>query len=133
MSASWQVEGIDLDTVDVKCVVIPTSLGSTQNIRKQVVPRVHDLPAQANLGQDLIKWGLTFKFVGPAPERYAALHDLKQLLLGNDPFTLTAPDAPNQVYFNDGLKAIDLSLDTHATDYGFGLEDVTLQVTATEA
>lgn len=130
-NGSWRLDGIDLDTDTVKVIVEPGPTAG-KSVRKQTANRLHGLPIQHGLGEDLTKWSIKFRFIGPAPARYTALKALKDAFLSVDPITLQAPDAPNELYFNDASKTLTLSFDSASTEYSYGVGEVGVAINATE-
>lgn len=132
MSLSWQANGLDLDTSNVAVVVQIGTQARRDSRRDQVVPLRGSTSRNHTLGRNLAAYDFTFRFIGPAQARAQRLAYLRNLFLSGD-VILTAPDAPNEVYFNGTSKTTTVSLASHGTAFGDALGFTTWKVQAVAA
>lgn len=123
---TWKINGTDLDTASVK-VTMPGGLQFTEAMRRQDQALVHATSRSHLLGRDLPAWKFRLLFTGIAPNRYDRLLVVRNLIRENATFLLEAP-ASSEIYFENGLKDIDLSLVRLRVDYLTGLGAVALDV-----
>ena len=132
MGTSWQINEADLDAEDIYITVEPMTLKADQAQRIQQDKRLHALTRRHVIGRDLPIYGFRFKVHGPGLERTQRVNFMRALLRTGDTWRLTAPDEPNQVYFNDGVKEIDLVTVSTSLVYGTGTAVIALDVVALE-
>lgn len=131
-TTSWTINGEDLDTSIVYVTVEPMTLKADQAVRIQQDRRLHDLARRHVLGRDLPIYGFRFKVHGPAFERTQRVNYIRALLRTSNTWRLSAPSEPNQVYFNDGSKEIDLTTVSTSLVYGTGTAVIALDIVALE-
>jgi len=131
MTDSWRVSGSDLDTATVKVIVEPLTMKADQAVRVQQVARLHALARKHVVGRDLPVYAFRFRFIGPATARATRLHTVRASLRVAT-WTLQAPDAPNELYFNAASKTISLTTLGIGIVYGEGVGAVALDVVALE-
>src|SRR5688572_25671584 len=124
----WQINGTDLATLTVK-VTMPQGLQVTETMRRQESALLHDTAKTHLIGRDLPAWRFKLLFVGPAPDRYDQLLVVRNLIRLNPTFNLEAP-GDSDLYFENGLKDVDLTLDRLRIDYRAGVGAVGLDVDA---
>lgn len=129
---TWKVLGSSIDTLTVKCLVTAESVSADEAARIQQVGVLHGTQRRHRVGLNLPTYRFTFMFIGPAPDRYARMQAVRNILKSAESWTLEAPAAPNEFYFNAGVKSIRLSLDSLRIVYGRGIGAVGLEVIATD-
>lgn len=127
---TWKVNGTDLDTATVKVMVEVGSAGRAEDRRVQSVPlaAAAGTTRRHSLGRNLPAYALRFRFVGPPQARAQRIHFLRQQVLAD--FTLEAPPAPNEFYFEGGDKTATFSPDRTSQDFGAGIDHTGLQLQA---
>lgn len=128
---TWKVAGTALDSGPVVVTVESGSVAADENSRTQVSNLLHGRQRRHRLGVDLPSYTFTFWFHGPAPQRYARMQAMRTTLNQAEAVLIEAPAAPNDFYFDGGVKSLLISVDGLRIVYGAGISAVGLEVRCT--
>ncbi|MFO1535873.1 MAG: hypothetical protein ABR586_09430 [Thermoplasmatota archaeon] len=129
--SNWKVNGTTLDIGAVKVTMEAETLSLDEALRTQFAGILHGRQRRHRLGINLPALKFTFWFWGVAPDRYDVMQRLRTDLKRAANFLVEAPAAPNEFYFEGGVKTIRLACESMRVVYTNGVGRVGLEVVAT--